>query len=64
MDEKYYLYVLNAYEKKLKELMGENDYHEFAKEVAKEGFKEEINGMADSDFKNFCLENFDKITED
>ena len=61
MSEKCLLYIINAYEKKLKELMGE-EFVEFTKEVAKEAFKEEIDGMAESNFKNFCLENFDMIT--
>ena len=61
MSEKSLLYIINAYEKKLKELMGE-EFVEFTKEVAKGAFKEEIDGMAESNFKNFCLENFDMIT--
>ena len=32
-------------------------------EIAKEGFKTEIKRMADSEFKDFVLENFDEITE-
>lgn len=64
MDEKFYMYVISAYEKKLKELMNREEFLEFVKSVAKDGFKEEVEGMVDSDFKNFCLENFNKITED
>ena len=63
MNEKFYMYVIDEYEKKLKEIMGEKEYHKFAEKVAKEGFKKEVEGMVASDFKKFCLDNFDKITE-
>lgn len=63
MIEKMNLYVMNEYEKKLKELMGEKEFEDFVTNVAKEAFREEIKGMADGAFKDFCLENFDKITE-
>lgn len=62
MNEKFYLYIIDIYEKKLKELMGEDEYHKFIIAVSKDGFREEIEGMADSEFKDFCLKNFDMIT--
>lgn len=51
-------------EEKLKELMGEEEYIEFASEIAKEAFKKELEGMADSEFKRTILEPevFDAIT--
>lgn len=62
MSEKFYLYVIDIYEKKLKELMGEEEYQKFVIEVSKDGFREELEGMADSEFKDFCIKNFDMIT--
>lgn len=51
-------------EEKLKELMGEEEYIKFSAEVAKETFKKELEGMADSEFKRTILEPevFDAIT--
>lgn len=60
MDD-YGIYILMEYEKKLKELMTEKEYKEFVMKVAKEGFKKEIEGMVDSEFKDFCMENFEEI---
>lgn len=51
-----------AYEKKLIELMGEDAFHEFATELARGFFADEICGMADGDFKETILDNFDAIT--
>lgn len=56
-------YMIDLYDKKLKELLPEDEYHEFTVNAAKEAFKHELDGMADGDFKRFCLDNFDKITE-
>ncbi len=61
MSEAYYIYVLKEYEKKLSELMGDK-YFEFARNVAKAGFKAEIENMSECDFKNFVLDNFNDIT--
>ena len=51
-------------EEKLKELMGEEEYLEFASEIAKEAFRKELEGMADSEFKRTILEPevFDAVT--
>lgn len=57
------LFVLNAYEQKLRELMGDEAYLQFAKSVAQKGVRKEIEAMPDSDFKRFCLDNFDEVTE-
>ena len=54
--------VSMAYEAKLKELMGEKAFYKFSKKIAKELFAEDICNMADSEFKEFCLDNFDFIT--
>ena len=51
-----------AYEQKLKELMGEDAFHAFSEDIAKQLFAEELLGMADGEFKEMCLDNFDAIT--
>ena len=50
-----------CYEKKLKELMGEKEFEKFAFDVAKKAFVIEISEMKDEKFKQFCIENFDRI---
>lgn len=50
-------------EKKLTEIMSYQDFTKWSNDMAKKMFRQEIEGMADSEFKDFCLENFDKITE-
>jgi hypothetical protein len=51
-----------AYESKLKELMGEEEFTKFSTELAKSLFSEEIQSMPDGDFKNTVLNNFEAIT--
>lgn len=60
--EKFYWYVIKAMEEMLKMYMGEDAYKEFSNKVAKEGFRLEVEDMADGDFKQFVLDNFDTIT--
>lgn len=55
-------YVMKQMENKLIELMGYEAYCAFSREIAKEGFRKEIDGMEDGDFKNFVIEHFDEIT--
>ena len=44
MNEKEMLeYIIDIYNKKLKELLPEDEYHEFTINVAKEAFKHELN---------------------
>lgn len=43
--------------------MDKSDFQKFVKSVSKAGFEEEIKGMKDSEFKKFCLDNIEKITE-
>ena len=63
MNEKTLTFTLRKMEEKLMELMG-NDYYDFAKQLAKDAFRYEIENMEDPDFKQFCHDNFDTITED
>ena len=51
-----------AYEAKLIELMGENAFHAFATGIVKDIFADQICHMADGDFKETILDNFDAIT--
>ena len=57
-----YLTIIREYENKLKELMSEKEFAKFAKEVAKKSFKADVDSMEDGEFKNFVLDNFNKIT--
>ena len=57
------MFVMKKMEEKLIELMGQEAYSKFSVEIAREGFRHEIDGMEDSDFKNFIMENFDEITK-
>ena len=56
--------ITMAYEDKLIELMGKKEFHKFSIKLAKELLAEDICNMPDSEFKNFCLDNFDLITKD
>lgn len=55
--------IIEKLEKKLVELMGKEAYTEFATSVAKEVFRSEIEGMAESGFKDYLIEHFDQITQ-
>lgn len=56
-------FIAMEQEKKLKELMGEEAYTAFAVEVARAGFRKDIEAMPDGEFKTFCLEHFDEVTQ-
>lgn len=62
MANKVMTHMMKRMEDKLRELMGEEAYTEFSKELAKEAFRKEVEGMADSEFREFTLANFDDIT--
>lgn len=55
--------VCMEYESKMIKLMGKEYFVRFSESIAKKIFKEEVENMQDSDFKKFCLDNFDKITK-
>ena len=57
-------HMMSRMEKRLIELMGQEAYAEFAKEIAKEAFAIEVDNMDDGKFKDFCIENFGEITSD
>ncbi len=55
--------IIEKMEKKLIEMMGKEAYSEFATSVAKEVFRSEIDGMAESGFKDYLINHFDQITQ-
>lgn len=55
--------IIGKMEEKLRELMGDEAYMEFAKETAKEAFRNEVEGMADCEFKDFVIENLQQIIQ-
>ena len=57
------LKTCKAYEAKLIELMGKDAFFEFSTEIARDLFADSILGMRESAFKEFCLDNFDAITQ-
>ena len=64
MGENTLINMMKAYEEKLKEFMAPGAFAEFARKIAKDAFRTEVEAMEDSDYKDFILENFDKITSD
>lgn len=61
-DTKVLEYMLKRYEEKLEELIGTEELDKLATEIARGAFRAEIEAMAPSGFRDFCLENFEKIT--
>ena len=57
------LKTCKAYEAKLIELMGKDAFIVFSTEIARDLFADSILGMSESPFKEFCLDNFDMITQ-
>ena len=64
MNESVLLFMLKAFESKLKEFMSPADFRAFSAQVARDAFRAGVEGMADGEFKTFILDNFDKITGD
>lgn len=52
-----------AMEAKLIELMGKTEYSIWSKELAKKCYMQEIESMPNSEFKQFCIDNFEVITK-
>ena len=59
-----YHFISIEYEKKLMELMTAKDFEEFSEVIGKELFKQELDMMQNEEFKQFCMDNFEKIVED
>lgn len=64
MTDKAMMHMMKRMEDKLRELMGEEEFHKFSVELAKEAFRKEIDSMEDSEFKRFVTANFGAITAD
>jgi len=54
--------ICMAYEAELKKRMTPEEFSEFSTKVAQTLFAEELLGMADGDFKDMCLDNFEALT--
>lgn len=54
--------VCKLYEEKLKSLMKKGDFERYVTSIARDMFLEDIDSMADSEFKDFCIDNFGLIT--
>ena len=63
-NEEYYTYVIGEMEKKLKTLMSKEEFATFTTKLAREGFREYIKGLTDSDFKKYTMDHFEEITEE
>ncbi len=63
-DRRDLMRLLQMMEEKLIELMGDDAYSEWSKQIGKELFRMSIDDMEESNFKKFCQENFDMITSD
>ena len=59
--EEQLIFIGMEYEKKLKKLMGEEEFEKFSIDVARRGFLKEIVGMEDGDYKDFCIKNFARV---
>lgn len=55
------LFIMREMEKKLKELMGEEDYDKFALETAQKAFIENLKHLPESEFKDFALNHVDDV---
>ena len=62
MGEKGLQRVVKLYEKKLRELMPEDEYRQFVESVAKMVFAAEIMESPNEDLKELVFENWDAIT--
>lgn len=61
-EDRYEIILLHRMEEKLMELMGDA-YYDWAVQLAREIFHEQVKAMDDSDFKDYILKNFEDITK-
>lgn len=64
MNERVYLYMMRAMDDALKELMEPAEYNIFMARIARKAFRMDVDAMADGEFKDFILDNFDDITRE
>lgn len=62
MQKKTLQAMLKIYDEKLKELLTEQEYLEFAAKTARMTFAAEVMQCKDEGFKNFVFSNWDEIT--
>lgn len=55
MSENAYLYIINCYEQKLKELMQDKEYKAFTSKVADKALEAYVIGMVDSKFMDYMM---------
>ena len=55
--------LLNRMEDKMVELMGGKAYSIWAAQTARDMFRQSVEDMDDSDFKDYILEHFEEITK-
>lgn len=58
------IYMMKRFDEKLRELMTPEDYTAWSIDVAKGMFYAEIDESPESEFKDFVLKNWEKITDD
>ena len=56
-----YVFMMREMEKKLKEVLTEDEYKKFSEELAKKTWKWEVEQMPDGKFKQFCIDKMDEI---
>ena len=56
MNDKAMTYMINKMDEKLKELMSEEEYLAFTRQISTEAFRIEVNSMENGEFKDFVLQ--------
>lgn len=62
-DAVMYSDIIKKYEKKLQDVLTYTEFEKFTTDVAQEIFKNDVAGMADSEFKDFIVEHMDEILD-
>lgn len=55
-------FIVDKHEKELKKRMTPEEYQSYSEDIAKHLFTDWVSSMPNSDFKQFCLDNFEIIT--
>ena len=62
-ENEFQINLLNRMEDKMVELMGGKAYSIWAAETARDMFRQSVEDMDNSDFKDYILEHFEEITK-
>lgn len=62
-ENEFMIDLLNRMEDKMVELMGGKAYSVWATETARDMFRQSVEDMDNSDFKDYILEHFEEITK-